>query len=158
MVNILKSTFKLGFRNHRAHETCLSAYPGSGMEWGGHIGVLDPRPLPTSHSLQPVNQTSTAFTHFYFGISCGNFIWQNPTCLNRPCFRCNECKQSFLTKQIEVIGQHAMILVFWMLSFKQTFSLSSFTSIKRLFSSSSLSAVRVVSSAYLRLLIFLPVS
>ena len=49
----------------------------------------------------------------------------------------------------------AMILVFWMLSFKPTFSLSAFTFIKRLFSSSSLSAVRVVSSVYLRLLIFL---
>ena len=48
-----------------------------------------------------------------------------------------------------------MILVFWMLSLKPTFSLSSFTFIKRLFSSSSLSAIRVVSSAYLRLLIFL---
>ena len=43
-----------------------------------------------------------------------------------------------------------------MLSFKPTFSLSSFTFIKRLFRSSSLSAIRVVSSAYLRLLIFLP--
>ena len=41
-----------------------------------------------------------------------------------------------------------------MLSFKPTFSLSCL--IKRLFSSSSLSAIRVVSSAYLRLLIFLP--
>ena len=50
----------------------------------------------------------------------------------------------------------AMILVFWMLSLKSAFSLSSFTFIKRLFSSSSLSAIRVVSSAYLRLLIFLP--
>ena len=49
----------------------------------------------------------------------------------------------------------AMILVFWMLSFKPTFSLSPFTFIKSLFSSSSLSALRVVSSAYLRLLIFL---
>ena len=48
-----------------------------------------------------------------------------------------------------------MILVFWMLSFKPTFSLSAFTFIKRLFSSSSLSAVRVMLSAYLRLLIFL---
>ena len=45
---------------------------------------------------------------------------------------------------------------FWILSFKPTFSLSSFNFIKRLFSSSSFSAVRVVSSAYLRLLIFLP--
>ena len=55
----------------------------------------------------------------------------------------------------EVMGPDAMILVFWMLSFKPTFSLSSFTFFKRLFSSSSLSAIRVVSSAYLRLLIFL---
>ena len=53
------------------------------------------------------------------------------------------------------MGPDAMILVFWMLSFKPTFSLSSFTFIKRLFSSSLLSAIRVVSSAYLRLLIFL---
>ena len=40
-----------------------------------------------------------------------------------------------------------------MLSFKPTFSFSSFTFIKSLLSSSSLSAIRVVSSAYLRLLI-----
>ena len=33
------------------------------------------------------------------------------------------------------MGPDAMILVFWMLSFKPTFSLSSFTFIKRLFSS-----------------------
>ena len=43
-----------------------------------------------------------------------------------------------------------------MLSLKTTFSFSSFNFFKRLFSSSSLSAMRVVSSAYLRLLIFLP--
>ena len=55
----------------------------------------------------------------------------------------------------EVMGQDAMILVFWMLSFKPAFSLSSFSLIKRFFSSYSLSAIRVVSSAYLRLLIFL---
>ena len=55
----------------------------------------------------------------------------------------------------EVMGPDAMIFVFWMLSFKPAFSLSSCTFIKRLFSS-LLSAIRVVSSAYLRLLIFLP--
>src|SRR5574337_515369 len=43
-----------------------------------------------------------------------------------------------------------------MLSFKPAFSLSTFTFIKGLLSSSSLSAIRVVSSAFLRLLIFLP--
>ena len=46
-------------------------------------------------------------------------------------------------------------LSFWKLSFKPAFSLSSFTFIKVFFSSSLLSAIRVVSSAYLMLLIFL---
>ena len=55
----------------------------------------------------------------------------------------------------EVMGPDAMILVFWMLSSKPAFSLSSFTFIKSLFIS-SFSAIRVVSSAYLKLLIFLP--
>ena len=54
---------------------------------------------------------------------------------------------------LEVIGPDAMNFAFWMLWFKPTFSLSSFT-FKRLFSS-LLSAIRMVSSAYLRLLIFL---
>ena len=49
----------------------------------------------------------------------------------------------------------AMIFAFWMLSFKPNFSPSSFTFVKRLFSYSSLSVIRAVSSAYLRLLIFL---
>ena len=53
------------------------------------------------------------------------------------------------------MGLDAMILVFWMLSFKPVFSLSSFIFIKRLFRSYSLPSIRVVSSAYLRLLIFL---
>ena len=39
----------------------------------------------------------------------------------------------------EVMGSDAMILVFWMLSFKPNFPLSFFTFIKRVFSSSSLS-------------------
>ena len=49
-------------------------------------------------------------------------------------------------------------LSFLMLSFKPAFSFSSFTLTKSFFSSSSLSAIRVVSSAYQRLLIliFLP--
>ena len=52
-------------------------------------------------------------------------------------------------------GTRCHNLCFWMLSFKPAFSPSSFTFIKRLSSSSLLSAIRVVSSAYLRLLIFL---
>ena len=50
----------------------------------------------------------------------------------------------------EVMGPDAMIFVFWILSFKPTFSPSSFSFSKRLFSSSLLSAKRVVSSVYLR--------
>ena len=53
----------------------------------------------------------------------------------------------------EGVGPDAMILV-EMLSFKPTFSHSSFTFIKWLFSS-LFSAISVTSSAYLRLLIFL---
>jgi len=58
----------------------------------------------------------------------------------------------------EMMGLDAMILLFWMLNFKPGFSHSSFTLIKRLFSSCLLSApFRVVSSAYLRLLILLAI-
>ena len=55
----------------------------------------------------------------------------------------------------EVMGPDPMIFVFWMLSFKPIFSLSSFTFIKRLCNSSLLSTIMVVSSSYLRLFIFL---
>ena len=54
----------------------------------------------------------------------------------------------------ELMGRETMILVFCMLSFKPAFSLSSSTLIKMLFSSSLLSAIRVISPAYLRLLTF----
>ena len=47
-------------------------------------------------------------------------------------------------------------LSFLNVEFKRAFALFSFTFIKRLFSSSSLSVIRVVSSACLRLLVFLP--
>uniref|UniRef100_A0A670IPF5 Uncharacterized protein n=1 Tax=Podarcis muralis TaxID=64176 RepID=A0A670IPF5_PODMU len=52
----------------------------------------------------------------------------------------------------EVMGPVAMIFVFLMSSFRPYFVHSSFTLIKRFFNSSSLSAIKVVSSAYLRLL------
>ena len=55
----------------------------------------------------------------------------------------------------QVMGPDAMISIFCLLNFKPAFSFSSFTFMKRLFSSSLLSAIRAMSSAYLRLLIFL---
>ena len=57
------------------------------------------------------------------------------------------------------MGRNAMILVFWMLSFKPTFSFSSFSLTKRLFSYFLLSAIRVMSSNHLILccpVLFLP--
>ena len=77
---------------------------------------------------------------------CSNFgAPQNKVC---HCFHC------FPIYCHEVMGLDTMILVFWMLTFKPAFTLSSFTFIQWLFGSSLLSAIRVVSSAYLRLLIW----
>ena len=53
-------------------------------------------------------------------------------------------------------GLDAMIFFFFYVEFQASFFTLLFTLIKRLLSSSSFSAIRVVSSAYLRLLMFLP--
>ena len=74
-------------------------------------------------------------------------IWE----LKKKVWHCFHCFPIYLPWSD---GPDAMILVSWMLSFKPTFLLSSFAFIKRLFGS-SLSAIRAVSSAYLRLLTFL---
>ena len=56
----------------------------------------------------------------------------------------------------EMMAPGTLVLVFWMVSFTRALFLSSFILIKKLFfSSSSLSAFKVVSSTYLRLLILL---
>ena len=54
-----------------------------------------------------------------------------------------------------MMGLNVMMLVFWMLSFKSAFSISFFTFNKRLLNSPSFSAIKIISSAYLRLLTFL---
>ena len=54
------------------------------------------------------------------------------------------------------MGSDALIFFFSMLRFKPAFLLYSLTFIKRFFSPPSLSAIRVMSSAYLKLLKFLP--
>ena len=57
----------------------------------------------------------------------------------------------------KVMGPYALIFGFWVLSFKPAFSLQSFTFIKKLFSSSLCSAIRMVSSAYLMLIFLLAI-
>ena len=66
---------------------------------------------------------------------------------------CHCCQFSPICQEVIRLG--AMILVFLMLSLKSSLSLSSFTLIKSLFSSFSHSAIKMVSSVYLILLIFL---
>ena len=80
---------------------------------------------------------------------------QSVVILEPPKIKSDTVSTVFPSTSHEVMGPDAMMLVFWILSFKPTFSLSCFTFIKMHFSSSSLSAIRIVSSAYLRLLIFL---
>ena len=77
--------------------------------------------------------------------------WQSPSAVILEPKKIKSLTVSVVSPSIshEVMGPDAMILVFLMLSFKPTFSLSSFTFIKRLFISSLLFAIRVVSSAYL---------
>ena len=55
--------------------------------------------------------------------------------------------QTRLSNGTELMGLDAMTFVFCMLSFKLDFLLSSFTLIKHLFDSTSLSVIRVVSFA-----------
>ena len=66
------------------------------------------------------------------------------------------CRHEYIhSKMCTIWNLCSIFLVVWMLSFKPYFLLSSFTLNKRLFSSYLLSAIRVLSSAYLKLLIFL---
>ena len=85
-------------------------------------------------------------------------LWELLVVREALCAVVHEIAESDMTEWLnwtELMGPDAMILVFWMLSFKPAFSLSSFTFIKRLFSSSSFLPIIMLSSAYLRLLIFL---
>ena len=100
------------------------------------------------HSFPPKEQKSFNFmaavtVHSDFGAQESKICYFFPTCSPSTCH--------------EVMGLDTMTLVFWMLSFKPAFSLSSLTLIKRLFSSSSLYAFRVISSAYLRLIFLLAI-
>ena len=105
------------------------------------------------------NMLSRFIITFLPGSKCLLISWlQSPSALILEPTHIKSVTVSIVSPSIchEAMGLDAMIFIFWMLSFTPAFSVSSFTFIKRLFSSSSLSAIRVVSSAYLRLLISLP--
>ena len=97
------------------------------------------------HSFSSKEQVSF---HFMPAVTlCSNFGAQE----NKVCHCCHFFPSIFHN----VMGPYSMILVFCMLSFKPGFPLSSFIFIKWLISFSLLPAFRVVSSAYLRLMLFL---
>ena len=80
---------------------------------------------------------------------CSQLVFSMHFCV----WTCN----SDVSLESDVLHVHLLhhFVLLWMLSFKPAFSVSFFLFIKRLFSSSLLSAIRLVSAAYLRLLIFL---
>ena len=84
--------------------------------------------------------------------SLSNYPWHFPQNEQIILKRIRNYKRPIIAKTIWVHDLSLLLI----LSFKPAFSLSSFTCIKRLFSSSLFSAIRVVSSAYLRLSVFLP--
>ena len=105
-----------------------------------HASPPCPSPTPGVH---PPCPSPTPGVH---PDSCASSQWCHPA-ISSSLVPFSSCPQSFPAS-----GSFQMLIfVFWMLSFKPSFSLSIFTFIKRLLSSSSLSAIRVVSSAYLRL-------
>ena len=91
---------------------------------------------------------SKSFLNFMAAVTiqCDFGTWKNKV---SQCFHC------FPFYLPWCVGTRCHGLVFWMLSFKPVSSLSSLTFIKRLFISSLLSSLKVVSSAYLKLFLFL---
>ena len=121
--------------------------------WENHsFGYTD---LCWQSNLSAFNMLSRFVMAFLPGNKCLSISWlQSPSPVILEQKKTKSVTVSIFSPCIfhEVMGPEAMIFVFWMLSFKPAFSLYYFTFIKRLFSSSLLSATRVVSSTYLRLL------
>ena len=95
--------------------------------------------------------------HFFPRSKCLLILWlQSPSAVILEPKKIKSVIVSIVSPSIyhEVMDWMAWSLFFECWGLSQFFSLSSFTFIKRLFSSSQFSAILVVSSAYLRLLIF----
>ena len=124
--------------------------------WKNHS--FDKTELCWQSNVSVFNMLSRLVITFLPRIKCPLISWlQSPSAmvLEPQKIKSINCFHCFPSICHEVMGPDAMILVFWMLSFKPIFTLSSFTLIKSLFSCSLLSVIRVVSSVYLRLMIFL---
>ena len=104
------------------------------------------------------NMLSRLLIAFLPGSKCLSVSWwQSPSAVILEPKKRKSVMVSIISPSIchKVMGPEAMIFFFLDVEFEASFFISYFTFIKRLFSSSSLSAFRVMSCAYLRLLIFL---
>ena len=92
----------------------------------------------------PFNMLSRFVTAFLPRSECLFISWlQSPSAVVLEPKKMKYVTVSIVAPSIyhKVMGPDTMIFIFWMLSFKPAFSLFSFTFIKRLFRSSSLSAI-----------------
>ena len=104
------------------------------------------------------NMLSRLLIAFLPGSKCLSVSWwQSPSAVILEPKKRKSVMVSIISPSIchKVMGPEAMIFFFLDVEFEASFFISYFTFIKSLFSSSSLSAFRVMSCAYLRLLIFL---
>ena len=160
----LKGCFKSLLQHHslKASNFCLSAFF---MVQMSHL-YMTTRKTTTGKTIQTsVSKVMSLLfkTLFRFVIAflprskCLLILWlQTPSAVILKPSKIKSVTVSTFSSSIchELMGLDTIILVFWVMSFKPAFSLSSCTFIKRLLNSSLLSAFRMVSFACLRLLIF----
>ena len=120
----------------------MSTQNWSPLGWTGWISLQ-------SNGLPRVFSNTTVQKHPFFSTQLSSqsnshiHTWPLPSAVILETKKIKSLSASFVSPPIyhEVMGPNAMVLVFWMFSFKPTFSLSSFIFIKRLFSSSLLSDI-----------------
>ena len=151
----LSRVFNTAVQNHHFFRAQLSLYSNSQIHYGKHTALTRQTFVGKviSHLFNMLSRLVIAFLSRSKPLLIS---WlQSPSTVILEPKKTKSVTVSIISPSIshEVMGPDTTIFVFWMLSFKPTFH--SLTFIKRLVSS-SLSAIRVVSSAYLKLLIFLP--
>ena len=91
-----------------------------------------------------LNMLSRLVIAFFPSRKCLNFMAAVTICSDFGALKIKSLTVSIVSPSIchEVMGLDALVLVFWMLRFRPTFSLFSFTFIRRLLSASSLFAIK----------------
>ena len=145
------SRFMIGEGNGNPLQySCLENPRNGGAWWAAVYGVAQCRT-----QLKQLSSSSRFMIAFLPRRMCLNFMAVVTICSDFGAQENKTCHFSLFPIYLPWSdGSRWMILLLNKLSFKPTFLLLSFTLIKKLFSSSLLCAIRVVSSTCLRLLIF----